>query len=121
MMAAPMFSHRTDWKLAANRFTKAQRKLQDSGRELLDLSISNPTRAGLRYDNDSILAALNSPAVMDYDPQPKGLLTAREAVAAYYGGHGEPVDPESIVLTTSTSEAYSYVFRLLCNPEDEIL
>jgi alanine-synthesizing transaminase len=58
---------------------------------------------------------------MDYDPQTKGLLTAREAVASYYREQGEPVDPESIILTTSTSEAYSYVFRLLCNPEDEIL
>jgi alanine-synthesizing transaminase len=121
MMAALMFSHRTEWKLTANRFTEAQRRLRDTGSEILDLSVSNPTRADLPYDSDSILAALNSPAAMDYDPQPKGLLSARQAVAAYYREQGDAVDPESIVLTTSTSEAYSYVFRLLCNPEDEIL
>jgi alanine-synthesizing transaminase len=121
MMAAPMFSHRTEWKLAANRFTEAQRKLWNSGREVLDLSLSNPTRADLRYDDDTILAALNSPASMDYDPQPKGLLSARQAVGGYYREQGETVEPEAIVLTTSTSEAYSYIFRLLCNPDDEIL
>ena len=59
---------------------------------------------------------------MDYDPQPKGLPSARQAVAAYYREqHQSPVDPESLVLTTSTSEGYSYVFRLLCNPDDEVL
>jgi aspartate/methionine/tyrosine aminotransferase len=63
------------------------------------------------------------PEVMDYDPQPKGLRSAREAVATYYREQHEEfdIDPESIVLTTSTSEGYGYVFRLLCNPEDEIL
>ena len=60
---------------------------------------------------------------MDYDPQPKGLASAREAVAAYYREqHDESeIDPESLILTTSTSEGYSYVFRLLCNPDDEVL
>jgi aspartate/methionine/tyrosine aminotransferase len=58
---------------------------------------------------------------MDYDPQPKGLRSAREAVAGYYGKQHDDIDPESIVLTTSTSEGYSYVFRLLCNAGDEIL
>jgi alanine-synthesizing transaminase len=121
MMAPPMFSHRTEWRLTANRFTEAQDRLRESGEEMLDLSVSNPTRAGILYDSDAILGALNAPASMEYDPQPKGLLSAREAVAGYYREHGEAVDPESIILTTSTSEAYSYVFRLLCNPEDEIL
>jgi alanine-synthesizing transaminase len=121
MMAALMFSHRTEWKLASNRFTEAQRKLRDSGREILDLSVSNPTRVDLLYDKDTIMAALNSSGAMDYDPQPKGLLSARQAVADYYREQGEGVDPEAIILTTSTSEAYAYVFRLLCNPDDEIL
>ena len=116
-----MFSHRTDWKLAANRFTEAQGKLQSEGVEILDLSVSNPTRAEILYDADAILAALNAAESLDYDPQPKGLLSAREAVAAYYQGQSETVDPESIILTTSTSEGYSYAFRLLCNPDDEIL
>jgi alanine-synthesizing transaminase len=116
-----MFSKRTDWKLMPNRFTEAERELRAAGREVLDLTISNPTRAGLHYDADTILQAMNNPKAMDYDPQPKGLLSAREAVANYYRKQHDDVDPESILLTTSTSEGYSYVFRLLCNPEDEIL
>jgi len=116
-----MFSRRTDWKLSPNRFTQAQRELRATGREVLDLTISNPTRAELHYDAETILRALVNPQAMDYDPQPKGLRSAREAVAGYYGKQHNDIDPESIVLTTSTSEGYSYVFRLLCNVEDEIL
>ena len=118
-----MFSRRTGWKLTPNRFTEAQREMLAAGRELLDLTISNPTRAGLRYDVDSILKSLSRPGVMDYDPQPKGLASAREAVVAYYREQINQLelDPESLILTTSTSEGYSYIFRLLCNPGDEIL
>ena len=118
-----MFSHRTEWKLTTNRFTKVQAELRATGMEILDLTISNPTRAGLSYDADAIVGGLARPEVLDYDPQPKGLLAAREAVASYYRAEHEcfELDPESIVLTSSTSEAYSYVFRLLCNPDDEIL
>jgi alanine-synthesizing transaminase len=118
---SPMFSKRTDWKLTPNRFTEAQREIASAGREALDLTLSNPTRADLHYDSEAILQALNNPKALEYDPQPKGLRSAREAVASYYREQHDDVDPESIVLTTSTSEGYSYVFRLLCNPEDEIL
>jgi len=116
-----MFSRRTEWKLTPNRFTQAQRELQAAGREVLDLTISNPTRAELHYDAGTILQAFLNPEAMDYDPQPKGLRRGREAVAGYYRKQHDDVDPESIVLTTSTSEGYSYVFRLLCNGDDEIL
>jgi alanine-synthesizing transaminase len=123
-----MFSRRTEWKLEPNRFTLAHREILRAGREILDLTISNPTRAGIEYDEAAILNALGNPKSLDYDPQPKGLLTAREAVAEYYARAAHPgkpnrecLDPESLVLTTSTSEGYSYVFRLLCNPEDEVL
>jgi alanine-synthesizing transaminase len=118
-----MFSKRTGWTLTPNRFTEVQRELRAAGREVLDLTVSNPARAGLRYDAESILNALSNPQAMDYDPQPKGLARAREAVAAYYREqHRElEIDPESLILTTSTSEGYSYVFRLLCNPDDEVL
>src|SRR5215471_3152117 len=118
-----MFSKRTEWKLTPNRFTQAQAELRAAGTEILDLTVSNPTRAGLHYDEDAILEALPHPEILDYDPQPKGLLAAREVVAAYYreAHEGYDVDPESIVLTTSTSEAYSHIFRLLCNADDEIL
>jgi aspartate/methionine/tyrosine aminotransferase len=118
-----MFSDRTNWKLTRNRLTEALEEVRSSGARLLDLTISNPTRAGLRYDEALILQSLASPQAMDYDPQPKGLLTAREAVAAYYlrehDVHG--LHPEQFVLTTSTSEGYSFIFRLLCNPGDELL
>jgi alanine-synthesizing transaminase len=118
-----MFSDRTNWKLTRNRLTEALEEVRSSGARVLDLTISNPTRAGLRYDDHTILNSLASPHAMDYDPQPKGLLSAREAVAAYYRAqHGiRSLDPERVILTTSTSEGYSFVFRLLCNPGDELL
>src|ERR1700675_545704 len=118
-----MFSKRTDWKLTPNRFTEVQRELRAAGKDVLDLTVSNPTRVGLRYDSEFILNSLSNPEAMDYDPQPKGLASAREAVAAYYREqHPErQIDPEALILTTSTSEGYSYVFRLLCNPDDEVL
>jgi len=117
-----MFSQRTNWKLSPNRFTQALEAIRASGTKLLDLSVSNPTECGFQYDAGAILSAFQNPNALSYDPQPKGLLPAREEVARYYlRDHHVSVDPESIILTTSTSEAYSYVFRLLCNPQDEIL
>lgn len=117
-----MFSNRTGWALIPNRFTKVQRELQAAGGQVLDLTVSNPTRAGISYDTETILASLSDPGAMDYDPRPKGLLSTREAVIDYYReDHAAIIDPEAIVLTTSTSEGYSYVLRLLCNPGDEIL
>ncbi len=125
-----MFSRRTDWNLTPNRLSLAYQEALRSGKKILDLTISNPTRAGIRYDEEAILDALNNPKALDYDPQPKGLHSAREAVAEYYScgsdilvrqGGKTTVDPKSLILTTSTSEGYSFVFRLLCNPGDEIL
>jgi alanine-synthesizing transaminase len=116
-----MFSRRTDWKLTPNRITQAQRELSAAGREVVDLTISNPTRVGLHYDAEAILQALGNPRSMDYNAQPRGLAEAREAVAGYYRAQHEAVDADAIVLTTSTSEGYSYVLRLLCNADDEIL
>jgi alanine-synthesizing transaminase len=116
-----MFSRRTDWRLTPNRFAQAQEEMRAAGREVLDLTVSNPTRAKLHYDAETILPSLVNPKAMDYDPQPKGLRSAREVVVGYYGKQHDDIDPESVVLTTSTSEGYSYVFRLLCNAEDEIL
>ena len=107
--------------LSPNRFTQAVEEVRASGGEFVDLTISNPTRAGITYDRTAILEALQNEQSLDYDPQPKGLLSAREAVADYYRSRGENVGPESLVLTSSTSEGYSYVFRLLANPGDEIL
>lgn len=117
-----MFSTRTGWILTLNRFTEAQRELVAAGREVIDLTVSNPTRAGLHYNTECILKSLSRPEATDYDPQPQGLASAREAVAAYYREqHNLEINPKSLVLTTSTSEGYSYVFRLLCDSGDEIL
>jgi alanine-synthesizing transaminase len=118
-----MFSKRTDWKLEENAFTLALRRIRESGRAIFDLTVSNPTVCGFRYDEAAILASLHTPAALHYDPEPKGLLAARAAVAAYYGQKNAdvPLDPERLILTTGTSEAYSFLFRLLCEPGDEIL
>jgi alanine-synthesizing transaminase len=124
-----MFSERTDWKLAQNRLTQALERARAGGARILDLTASNPTRVGLEYDSRTILAALGSERALDYDAQAKGLVHAREAVAGYYrdrSGNGERdvasnVSTDAIVLTTSTSEGYSFVFRLLCNAGDELL
>ena len=118
-----MFSKRTDWKLTPNAFTAAQQEMREAGREILDLTASNPTCVGLNYEAETILGALASPESLVYDPQPKGLLAARQAVSHYYREQHDAfdVDPENLILTTSTSEGYSHVFRLLCNSADEIL
>jgi aspartate/methionine/tyrosine aminotransferase len=117
-----MFSERTHWRLTQNRFTQAVEEVRARGATILDLTASNPTRVGLKYDSAGILSALRSERALDYDPQAKGLLSARQAVARYYwDASSPPVDPERIVLTASTSEGYSYVFRLLCNAGDELL
>jgi alanine-synthesizing transaminase len=118
-----MFSHRTNWRLSPNAFTRAIAEERASGQQILDLTVSNPTEAGVRPDPEIVLAALSNPEAMHYDPQPRGLLGARQAVCRYYRESHEvfDLDPERLMLTTSTSEAYSYVFRLLCNAGDEIL
>ncbi len=118
-----MFSDRTNWKLTRNRLTETLEEVRSSGASVLDLTISNPTRVGLVYDEPRILQSLASPQALDYDPQPKGLPSARTAVASYYKTqHGiHNLDPERLTLTTSTSEGYSFVFRLLCNPGEELL
>ena len=125
-----MFSERTNWRLAQNRLTRALEQARANGAKILDLTASNPTRVGLEYDSRAILTALSSEQALDYDPQAKGLLAARRAVAEYYRDRSAgsrdvasnvSTDVERIILTTSTSEGYSYVFRLLCNTGDELL
>ena len=88
---------------------------------MLDLTVSNPTECGFEYDSSAILDALSNPAALSYEPNPKGLESARRAVAGYCADRGENVSVEDVFLTTSTSEAYSYVFRTICDPGDELL
>ena len=116
-----MFARRTNWNLSANRYSLALEQARRSGRTLLDLTASNPTTVGLRYEDERILRALQHPRALEYEPASKGIFPAREAVASYYAERGIEVSPERIILTVSTSEAYSYCFRLLCDPGDEVL
>jgi alanine-synthesizing transaminase len=116
-----MFAKRTNWNLQTNRLSAALAAHRASGKPLIDLSVSNPTECGFQYDEEAILSALRNPSAMRYEPNPRGLEPARGAVARYYADRGTAVSNDDIFLTTSTSEAYSYVFRTLCDPEDELL
>lgn len=88
------------------------------GVRILDLTESNPTAAGFSYPSDAILAALADPRSLRYEPSAAGLPAARAAVSQYYAGR---IDPNRILLTASTSEAYAFVFKLLADPGDEVL
>jgi len=99
--------------LQPNRLTRAVERARAGGRPLIDLTLTNPTRAGLHYP-PSMMAPLGSADALVYDPSPFGLDGARAAVAADYARRGVVVDPDRIVLTASTSEAYSLLFKLFC-------
>ena len=116
-----MFARRTNWNLTTNAYTRAIEEYRREGRELLDLTASNPTTVGLRYNHEKLLQALANPQALTYEPSPKGLLSARQAIARYYAERGLQISPDDLVLTTSTSEGYSFLFRLLCDPGDTIL
>jgi aspartate/methionine/tyrosine aminotransferase len=116
-----MFAERTNWNLAGNRLSEALARHRASGKRLYDLTASNPTECGFAYESEVILAALQNPAALLYEPNAKGLVSARLAITEYYSARNIRVSADDIVLTTSTSEAYSFVFRLLCNPGDEVL
>jgi aspartate/methionine/tyrosine aminotransferase len=115
------FSARTAWDVAETRLARALRERRAAGLPVLDLTASNPTQCGFSYHDAAILGALANPAAMTYDPDPRGMLRAREAVSAYYAERNAAVPPGNIFLTTSTSEAYGWLFRLLCDPGDEVL
>jgi hypothetical protein len=83
--------------------------------------VSNPTEAGFPYREESILQALADPRTLRYEPDPRGLVGARLAVAGYYREIGTLVDPDNLILCSGTSEGYGHLFKLLCGPGDEIL
>jgi aspartate/methionine/tyrosine aminotransferase len=116
-----MFASRTNWNLKLNRLAEALERHKLSGRRLLDLSASNPTECGFNYDASAILQALGNAESLQYHPDPRGLISARQSVVDYYAELGEHVSIDDLLLTASTSEAYSFIFRLLCNPADELL
>jgi len=109
-----VFARRTAWPRAENALARARR---EGPEPRFDLTVSNPTELDLPREDAAILRALSDPAALTYAPEPLGLSSAREAVARYYGGK---VDPARIVLTASTSEAYAYALRLLCDPGDAV-
>jgi alanine-synthesizing transaminase len=116
-----VFSSRLSWDSTPNPLYAALARKRTQGVAILDLTESNPTRAGFSYDEAALLAALADPAGLVYDPSPRGLPAARAAVASYYAERGRAVDPDSIFLTASTSEAYAFLFKLVADPGSEIL
>jgi aspartate/methionine/tyrosine aminotransferase len=114
------FSGRVPGDLTANRLSRELSGLRAAGAKLIDLTLSNPTRAGFAYPPD-LLSSLSDPRGMTYGPEPLGVQGAREAIAAEYASRDVAVDPSRVVLTASTSEAYSLLFKLLCDPGDEVL
>jgi alanine-synthesizing transaminase len=116
-----VFSSRLKWHLPQNPLSALLEAKRRAGVRVVDLTESNPTRAGFEYPTERILAALADPRGLLYQPDPRGLQSAREAVASYYGQRGVDVSPARILLTASTSEAYAYLFKLLADPGCQIL
>jgi alanine-synthesizing transaminase len=116
-----MFSERTNWKLTQNKITVILERLRRDGEKIIDLTESNPTRCGFSFPSRQILNLLFDPKNVSYDPLAQGGREAREAVCAYYARRGVVVPVERIFLTASTSEAYSFLFRLLVNPREAAL
>ncbi len=116
-----VFSSRLQWDSQPNPLSILLAEKRRNGAAILDLTESNPTRAGLDYAGGELLAALADSRGLLYEPDPRGLLAAREAVSGYYAQRGVDVPASRILLTASTSEAYSYLFKLLADPGDEIL
>lgn len=116
-----MFARRTQWDTRPNPLAVLLEEKRRLGKRVLDLSVSNPTRCGFSYLPPDILRLLAQPSSLVYEPHPRGLLSAREAIARYYASSlNIHVHPENILLTAGTSEAYATLFRLLCNPGDHV-
>ncbi|HEY7334282.1 MAG TPA: pyridoxal phosphate-dependent aminotransferase [Bryobacteraceae bacterium] len=116
-----MFSRRLNWEASPNPISRLLEEKRRAGARVLDLTESNPTRAGLSYPEEAILGALADPASLRYEPNPRGLASARAAVSRYYEERGIAVAPSQILLTASSSEAYAYLFKLLADPGGEVL
>jgi aspartate/methionine/tyrosine aminotransferase len=116
-----LYSHRLPWSVSQNRISEEIAALRRAGRALLDLTGSNPTQAAFNYPHNDISEALSRVSDYTYNPQPQGSTEARAAIARNYAERGFEIAPEQIFLTASTSEAYGYLFKLLCDPGDEVL
>lgn len=116
-----MFSSRTGWRLKPNRLSAGLAELRQKKIPVLDLTESNPTRCGFAPPPECWLKPLSDPKNLLYEPSARGLLPARESVARYYAEKGVSLSPESVFLTASTSESYSFLLRILVNPGENIL
>lgn len=116
-----MFSERSHFPREPNRFAQAHARAVRAGGSLIDLTQSNPTVLEFPYAGDAIRQALSDPRLLRYEPVPFGLPEAREVLGAFLSQDGISIKKERIVLTASTSEAYSFAFKLLCNAGDSVL
>jgi aspartate/methionine/tyrosine aminotransferase len=116
-----VFSARTSWIASPNLLAQAVARRRAARQPLLDLTESNPTRVGLGLPPDELAQALANPHSAGYDPHPLGLPEARAAICGYYRSRSIPADPDRMVVTASTSEAYAFLFKLLADPGDEVL
>ncbi|MGJ4787303.1 pyridoxal phosphate-dependent aminotransferase [Leptospira koniambonensis] len=117
----PRFSDRFEFVPGENDLYSLLESFKKSGEDWIDLTISNPTKVGLVYPREAILHSLEKPESLEYDPDPKGTLIARKSIAGYYKEKGHTISEEDLFLTSSSSEAYSYLIKLLCNPGEEVL
>jgi aspartate/methionine/tyrosine aminotransferase len=113
----PTFSKRIHWGMEENDLAQALARKRSAGSPVLDLTESNPTRAGLLYPSAEIRKSFDDEALLEYVPDPRGGKAARKAVSNYYRERGAEVPVEDIFLTASTSEAYGFLFKLLCDAE----
>ena len=117
-----MFSTRFPYQSSSNPLIQLLHEKKSSGGEdVIDLTESNPTVVGFDSDEAAILESLSQPSAMHYHPDPQGLISARRVIVNYYQQHALSVDLSSLFLTAGTSEAYSYLFKLLLNPGEEVL
>jgi aspartate/methionine/tyrosine aminotransferase len=115
------FAERVNFDLEENELSLAARRCRERGERFFDLTLSNPTRAGLALPAEQIRKSLGGEGVLAYEPDPRGPRAAREAISAYYRARNREIEPDELFLTASTSEAYGFLFKLLCDPADEVL
>jgi aspartate/methionine/tyrosine aminotransferase len=115
------FSQRLPWEHEINRLTQAKEERSARGLPTIDLTETNPTRAGIPYPEEELADLFRRGSSPAYDPHPRGIAESREALAAVLSQPGDPVSPDDLVLTASTSESYSYLFKLFADPGDEVL
>ncbi|MEP6782088.1 MAG: pyridoxal phosphate-dependent aminotransferase [Acidobacteriota bacterium] len=115
-----MISSRLPKSLEPNALARAVDARRRAGASIVDLTMTNPTAAGFTYPPE-LLEPLANPRALDYEPHPLGLWSARAAVAADFRRRGIVISADRVALTSSTSEAYALLFKLLCDAGDAVL